>query len=463
MKYKHLLIYLIISSLILGLFIPKIKSPINTTENFFFSIVSFISIVVYLFTFRKLYRTWVRFETLFLIGFIIVHFQIPFFYSLNIQPSNPYYVWLNKNVVNFATWLSAFSIHLWMIGSVIATIKSANSKREFISSKSQYNVKKLDYILLFSFLGFFGLAGGALLKGSHDGMGSWGEGASYFMILLRVSLYFRIFIFFKSLRKITLSNIIRGNIIFLCILLLYILTFLLVGDRGPFMQIVIVIALCFGVFVKRISLGSLFLLIITGALLLSIIGLGRSSEDANIFEVGLSKYQSSKSNPTEELATSVRIMYRALSNFPNNYSYLYGLQFVIGILGIIPFASSFFISTFNIPAEFTASSRLFTFIGQGRNSTYGEGTEIISDIYINFGILGVFFFMFLYGYLTSKISFNALKKHSDKFFLILIVLSSTAIYINRAQFLSPVKDIVYILLIFQIIKLKTRKPVKIIS
>jgi oligosaccharide repeat unit polymerase len=350
-----------------------------------------------------------------------------------------------------------------MIGSVIATIKSANSKREFISSKSQYNVKKLDYILLFSFLGFFGLAGGALLKGSHDGMGSWGEGASYFMILLRVSLYFRIFIFFKSLRKITLSNIIRGNIIFLCILLLYILTFLLVGDRGPFMQIVIVIALCFGVFVKRISLGSLFLLIITGALLLSIIGLGRSSEDANIFEVGLSKYQSSKSNPTEELATSVRIMYRALSNFPNNYSYLYGLQFVIGILGIIPFASSFFISTFNIPAEFTASSRLFTFIGQGRNSTYGEGTEIISDIYINFGILGVFFFMFLYGYLTSKISFNALKKHSDKFFLILIVLSSTAIYINRAQFLSPVKDIVYILLIFQIIKLKTRKPVKIIS
>ncbi|SDM17290.1 O-antigen polymerase [Pedobacter antarcticus] len=455
MRYKNLLAYLILVSVFICIFIPNLNEPMDTGKNFAYSFISIISIALYLFTFIKLYPTWVRFETLFLIGYLIVHFQIPFLFSFGIEPSNPSFVWLNKEVVNYATWLSSFSIHLWMIGSTLSTI--SNSKRvknKLNPIRSAYSIKKLDNILLISFIGFYGLAGGSLLNGSHDGMGSWGEGASYFMIILRVSLYFRIFVFFKELKRVTISSILIGNIMFLSILLLYTLTFMLIGDRGPFMQVVIVIMLCFGVFVKRISLGSLLFLICTGALLLSVIGLGRSVEDGNIFEAGLEKLQNSETNPTEELATSVRIMYRALTYFPSNIDYMYGLQFIIGFLGLIPFASGLFIQFYNIPTEFTASSRLFTYIGQGNNITYGEGTEIISDIYINFGIFGVFLIMFFYGYFTSKVSFNALQKHSDKYFLILIVITSTAIYINRAQFLMPLRDIVYLLVICYFVEYK---------
>lgn len=456
MKFKNLLVYLIIVLVLTILYVPRVYETIDTSKNFVYSGIALFSIVVYLVAFRRLYKSWVRFEPMFLLGFIIVHFQVPYLFSIGIDPGRPELVWLNKDVVNYATWLSSVTIHLWMIGSVISTLRDIRKTTLKISPSYTYNVKKLDLILIISFLGFFGLAGGALLSGSHDGMGSWGEGASYFMILLRVCLYFRVYIFFKFLKKLTIVNIIKGNFWFLSILLIYLFTFLLIGDRGPFLQMVLVIMLCYGIFIHRIKFTSLVALVVVGSLLLTIIGLGRSLEDGNMFESGYSKFQNSESNPTDELASSVRIMYRAITYFPEQIDYLYGLQFLIGILGIVPFASGLFITAFGIPTELTASSRMFTYIGQGNNVTYGEGTEIVSDIFINFGIYGVFIIMFLYGYFTSKVSFNAIKKHSDKYFLILLVITSTAIYINRAQFLMPLRDIIYILVIFRIVRKQTR-------
>lgn len=134
MKYQNLIIYLSLITLILSLFIPSLNENMEASTNLFFSVATFFSIIFYLYTFKNIYKSWVRFETLFLIGYIIVHFQIPFLYSLGIQPSVPSFVWLNKQVVNYATWFSAISIHLWMIGSTFYIIK--NSKKESIKNIS---------------------------------------------------------------------------------------------------------------------------------------------------------------------------------------------------------------------------------------------------------------------------------------------------------------------------------------
>lgn len=452
MKFASLLLYLILTTIAVTFFVPTLKEQMDTTKNFGFAVISFISIFFYLFSFRKVYSSWVRFETLFLLGFVIVHFQIPYLFSIGIQPSKPDFIWLNTEVVNYATWLSSLAIHLWMIGSTLGFTFQSKKNRQKREIANIFNIRRLDFILLFSFIAFFALAGGSILQGAHDGMGSWGEGASYFMIVLRVSFYFRIYVFFRTLKKINFLQIIKGNLILLSTLFIYLLLFLLAGDRGPIMQIAIIIAVCYGIFIKKITLFRLMLFISVGALFFSIIGLGRSVEEGNLFDNGFNRYQESEAYATEELASSVRIMYRALTYFPDSFDYLYGLQFLLGLLGIIPFLSGFVIDYFQIPPTLTASSRFFTFLGQGNNVTYGEGTEILSDIFINFGLIGVFIIMFLYGYGTSIITYKALKNRSDMFFLILLVIASTAIVINRAQFLTPLKDILYILVLFYFVK-----------
>ncbi len=454
--FKNLLIYLFASIIFLLIFIPSKYEAVDSSKNFYFSLSSFISIAFYLYVSRKIYKSWVRFDVFFLIGFIIVHFQIPFLFSVGILPSDPDFVFLNMDLVNFATWLSAMVIHVWLFASAIGhyqMIKKNMAKKLKIQNKFIYDVRKLDVILIISFVLFAGMMGPTMLTGSYRGIGSGGELASYVIIILRVCLYLRTFLFFKNLKKISLYQITNNNIIFLSVLFAYFTLFLLSGDRGPFLQILIVSAFCYGIFTKSISFKYLLAAVVMGSILLSIIGMGRG-DDSSMFTSGYESYKESETLATEELATSVRIMYRALEYFPEKMEYLNGVQLILGLSGAVPFLSGFVVKSLNVPQELLSSSSLFTFIGQGGNATYGEGTEIISDLYINVGFVGLFIIMFFYGYLTSRLSFSAVIMKSDKLMLVLIVFVSTALYISRAQFITPMKDIIYIMVIFQIISKK---------
>lgn len=76
-----------------------------------------------------------------------------------------------------------------------------------------------------------------------------------------------------------------------------------------------------------------------GAILLSIIGLGRGAEEGSMFKSAYQSYKEGAASPTEELASSVRIMYRALEYFPHKIGFLNGLQFLLGLAGMFPFMS----------------------------------------------------------------------------------------------------------------------------
>src|SRR5690625_7513492 len=70
------------------------------------SIVFIILVVNFLRSHRRCTSNWLRFDVMFLIGYEIVHFQIPFLTSIGIEPSRPSFIWINKEVINFATWMS---------------------------------------------------------------------------------------------------------------------------------------------------------------------------------------------------------------------------------------------------------------------------------------------------------------------------------------------------------------------
>src|SRR5690606_3991226 len=111
-------------------------------------------------------------------------------------------------VVNFATWMSTVSIVLWMWGYVLY-----RNKRKKISDKVKQPIIKVNYykydiILLLIFIAFLGLVGSSIFQGVYDGGNSWGTGANYAFLILRVLLYLRVVYFFKDFSKGTPFKII---------------------------------------------------------------------------------------------------------------------------------------------------------------------------------------------------------------------------------------------------------------
>ena len=120
-------IFLVVASLIVCVFyMPEKFETFDRTANFILPIIGFVNIICFWKTSFKIAKSWISYNTLFLLGFAIVHFQIPFLASIGIEPSFGDYVWINKKVVNYATWLSLLALLMWLLGFLIFSLKNIN-------------------------------------------------------------------------------------------------------------------------------------------------------------------------------------------------------------------------------------------------------------------------------------------------------------------------------------------------
>ncbi|WP_242927537.1 hypothetical protein [Pontibacter vulgaris] len=450
---KYLL--LVISLIVVLYLTPGRNEVFNEEKVGFLSIICVVNVFWFFYTTRKYYKTWVRFDVLFLIGFLIVHFQIPFLASLGIEPEKPSFIWVNKHVVNFATWLSSILLLLWLIGYNLF-LRRFNI---IIKSKDFYvKTKAIDAMLWVLMIFFIGLVGKDFLSGSYSGTENWGAGATYIFLFLRIILYLRIIYFFINSKGIKLNkqnivSILFYNKTLLILLFVYCLMFLKAGDRGPLMELVLLILGGYSIYQKHVSFGFLISLILIGSILFTIIREGRtrdaSQRSTNILSEGFKNLQDNEKdfNPTDELASSVRILYSALDIVPEKHPYLNGATIVSDLVGVVPFGSSAYISLTNLPIIYLSSSYFFTIQSQGVFFQYGEGSEIIADLYINVGIVGTAFIMIVFGYFISFLTFNALYNKKHRVVVVYLILITVALYLNRSNILTPLKAIVWTLVI----------------
>ncbi|WP_347068281.1 O-antigen polysaccharide polymerase Wzy [Flavobacterium sp. WV_118_3] len=460
-------IVLIVSLIISLLLMPDKIEVFDSSSNFTLSIISLVNVIVFWRTTQRFFTSWVRYDTLFLLGFLIVHFQIPLLASFGIEPDDPTFIWINKNVVNYATWFSTIAVLLWMLGFLWYSGKKRVVKQQ---PKYRIDTRKVDILLILSFCLFVVLVGKDFLGGGYIGWDSWGSGSGYAFILLNISIYLKIIYFFISYRnvkitKYNLGNILFKNKIFVMILGVYLLLFLFAGDRGPIMGVAVLILAAYSIYQKKIPFHVFFVMTLVGATIFTILSYGRSNDVAsrkgNILQSGYETLASSEQtfNPTGELATSVRILYRALDAVPNYHPYLFGTTMISDAIGVIPFGSSIYMGATGLPIMYSTSSYFFTVLGQGNFFTYGEGSEIIADLYINLGFWGSIVLMLFFGYFIGFVTFNANFGEKHTITLVYLLLITGAIYINRSNFLDPLKMIVYALVIdrFLLKKIEIKK------
>lgn len=430
---------------------PAKFSPFSEEYNFLLGIIYILILAVFLFQQRYKDKNWLRFDILFLLGYTIVHFQIPFLASIGIEPSRPWHIWLNKEVVNYATWMSLVSITIWFFGySLVIQTKRKNPP---VMSK-KINTGVIDKLLLLVFSGFLFSAGKNFLGGAYD-TNNWGGAATYFLMILDIIIYLRIIYFFvlldgkKSIFEITKSFL--ANKLFILIVVLYFTLFFITGSRGEILRVILVTVFAYSIFVKPLSFKFIIVSVLIGSFVFTIMGMGRGRVatelgDQTLLQRGYASYieNSEKKLPTEELASSVRIQYRAIDAIPNTHPYLYGVPYFITLISPIPFSSKLVIEIFDIPYQYQVTSRLFTYLGQGNNITYGEGSEILADIYANFDLAGVFIIMLFFGAFAGIVT-KKTKQGSFNYMLVYVVLLITALSMNRGTIFYAYKEIFYIL------------------
>lgn len=419
----------------------------------------------------------VRAINLFVISFVIVHFQ----YYMEYVWGGVDFSWrLDEHpiILKESCLLSFLGLHSCLLGYVLYAIKDrtkrfvhANSKKKPILDKSKHaqTVLGISRYLGVLFLGLFLYEGKgylfAMQYGQQDVTGTlFGYIQLILQIIILCVLLIQLLICQQESRRISWVGFVRDVGWFNAVIIVYCLAIFMSGDRGPVINTLLAY-LVVGQMATRKYLNYLTLigLIVVSALLLTIWGdVRRNTRVDNITEQISSSYSELSNSEetivvTAELAGSVRTLHCAVENVPSRFDHTNGVFQMVYLLQAIPFVGTYMIDLLFGDLPFVQSTTMLTWIIQGDLDSSGVGTSCIADVYIEFGVIGVIIMMFLLGVLFQKsdILYTRLIAENSIFSLCLyFMVLIQSYYIPRSAILFMAKDVcwmwfvLYILLAF---------------
>ncbi len=443
-KYIFMIMFIM-----LFLFIPDFRSEVNTKDLGIY--LSFFIAAIFIHFISQKDKNWFRLDVLFLLGFSIVYFQwasILVFSSMDLgNLTNVMYALADLNYMNYGTWLSVVGILAWFLGYSSLPIK----KKNIVLYKIKY--QKLLLVSAVLFILFVLMAGSNFLSGGiYKGQGgsSTGDGISvYFQLLFGIAILVLTVIVILNNKDLSRVNIItwfyKLDKKYLFLAGVYVILFLSVGDRSAGMQVAFTFLILFGSIVRPISFKQFSGIIIIGSIILTLIGIGRSVDSGeNILIEGANKTEfTSGYDTTMELANSVRTLYHGLSEVPKYHDYFFGKLWRGKLLGIIPLSQNIYLQLSDDKVYELSSQGYITYMRYGLDPPSGEGTSLIVDIYLNFGLVGVLFFLFILGIFMKKLQ-NELNMQKSFYWIIAAgIFASISFYMGRADLFVGLRPIIW--------------------
>lgn len=432
------------------------NSMLDYGQIYWFSVLCAVNLLFHFLLNRG--NNYFRIDVLFLLGFVLVHFQWPVMIAVSgIEPEQFRQFDLYTDYILYGTWLSLIGLNFWIWGYNIISTKVNEQKLEerLLDSGAEFKpllkVKKLFNWTIVIFILFIVTGGKAYLTGQvYKGEGPTTGGDAMSGISGYIHIFLMVFVAILALYTILKSENIsksetslgfvlsnkRYTIFVFCMSLI----FLLAGDRSSAIILLSGVALVFSALVKPVGFKQLMLVIFAGAVLMNMVRLFRTG---GVSEVG--QFQLSNAyDLTLNLANSARTMYIGLYDFEQRSNELFMGQLWRGnFLGVIPFAQSVFINTTGVPEYMLNTPKYITYVRFGEDAPSGEGTSLIIDIFLNFGKYGVMLIMLLHGLLVSKLQRELNLKKNIKWMLVAVFVGATAFYVGRSSILNPLKGIVW--------------------
>ena len=392
----------------------------------------------------------VGFNLLFSISFFFTNFVYPVY----IYPVDPYYSLFsfpfNEKVITKCTALAQVAYSMYACGYLWRN-KTENTSKSLnfdmaIGAKQMSTITLLIIIYFLAFLLFGGLD-------YFEDRYERGEMSSNMKVQYLMLFFPSIIIFFASTIFLCKN---RKHIIQTYSILSIIALILLSSGTRTFPLIILSTIFIIYCLRNKVSISLVIPCIIIGILLMSFIGNIRhdGTLSSELFanqasEIGVLDHFS-------DLFINSRNLY-VLYDFVDNYSCTFGLTMVSSLLSPIPFAQKIFIIITGVPYYFLNSASLSTFLELGDPPAFGLGTNIVGDVYLSFGFIGILIFFFALG----RFIIYARKRMLDGSYAYLIVylsLASDAIYMCRASYFDALKIILWTLL-FALIMKQTNKQI----
>jgi oligosaccharide repeat unit polymerase len=385
----------------------------------------------------------VCFEFFFMIAFGLTNFIYPIFYF----PTNPdfsmFSLDFNYNVISKATSIALLGYTFFLTGLSFFDNKKSNTS----NIKHSMNLEKTSLFLFKVTVIFFILylisGGPKALASEYSNDGDQiakGISPYFYMVFFSTSIIIAFLMFNNEIQK-------KYRLWFICLVVLIIFIFLGIGSRTLPLALALTAIVSYNNYKKKIPFITILILLLIGAVFLTLITFARSTSitDKGYVDQAMQNTQiSSFWDFASDLVINNRNLY-TLIDFADSQSYTYGLTMLAGIMSPIPFLQGFFCRTFNVPVDFIGSATFNTFLDLGTDSTWGLGSNLISDVYLAFGIIGVICFFYVLGMLLGKSKIEASKNIYWNIFYFFLV--SNSVYWARSGFFDNLRYLVWALVI----------------
>lgn len=423
--------------------------------------------------FKEMY--WIGIIPTFILGYIVVFYQMSILELFGYSVSHMYFnfIWANKTIINHSLGVATLGLLSFYLGTIF--VNSSIKSKKFYAKNKKVSTTSVAFLLVLAYVFYvlFFLTAGSYSSGvyaSEDGSGS----SVYFYKLFDMSLNATIILkvsFISSFdnRQLTVKEYLLYLGKPLLALLGWHLSFsLFLGDRGPLITLTLITFGLYFIRWNKINIIYLIVVLYIVSTFMTIIGESRQAvtdsgkgyvERVTDAITDDSKEKSSKRFDTHvpfsgtlELATSVNTLNYVLANIPSKYNYRYGLFQLQYLYGIVPgLAGRMTTLLYGNDTKYMNSSMFVTYLVQGNHPSYGNGTSLVADFYLDFGIVGVVVGLFLFGYFIRSNEPRLFFGYQYPTFTWIATLDffSKALYLNRS---SIGQELAIIAMIYMLIR-----------
>lgn len=449
---NRFLVSVITLSLLTLLFLrPPLESyPVDKAFASIHIILTSIAVACH-FLINRTDKNLARYDVLFLLGMIIVNFQwavMMILHDVDLNDVSKYFA--NGQLINFAVWLSSLAITSWILGyDLLCRSRQRALARQnscgFTESR-MYRLKEASRksvaISLALFLLFVITVGSEFLSGVYLGTKNWAAGASYIYVFLHAFVILSTALIFtrfaRTGRNSPIQFLVRLPTPYVLLVLLYVLMFLWLGDRGGPIEVLSIAGILYGTYIRPVPFRIIAPILLCTAVLVLIVGQGRNSGE-NIVNAGFERASiRSAYDLTVELANSEMTLLSAVKVVDSDGISL-GKLMLSNLLSVVPFGQSMYLALTGEVESDISSSRFFTEYILGPAATSGTGTSYVAEIYLSFGVIGVVLLPFLHGVFFAKLFNRVLTMRSLLTVVLFAAFSSIALYAARDAYFGFVK------------------------
>lgn len=400
-----------------------------------------ISCVSYFLAKKK--ANYLDFDTLFISILFIISFFSTFFYGAYFYK----YLFLgfafDECYINYGSIVCLVGLQSYFIGSLLCrSSRIDTSQCTEVTSNRVISVSVLSICIIIGCILFLVLGGLDYYKSIYADTS--GHSSPFVTHILLFVTIFSIVLSASEFYNFMLRKGYRIKKLTIFSLLLFACMLMVVGNRTTASQIVLPIVVFYAIMRRNVGKWELLILLMGAIALMWIFQNVRSNQAIDVQDVNAAMIFTDLTIPSR--STFVALEY------VHDCGYTYGKNMLGGLVGIIPFLTS----AINLDTTTASSAELLTdysldMLNVSHVVQVGLGTNVIADIYLSFGEIGVIVLMCILGYFVCSVQRRVVQ---GRFYYMVIysALIANSVFLARASYTHPIRYIVLALFIAYLVR-----------